>query len=187
MQKICKEWRVTEQEYFDLEKQFGRLCEKQAWVLLQKNCKNNHTDEQTDVAQEMRVAMIRAGSYYKRQMYIQKCLKVCHEYAYDKGKFIRYLWASLADLWKNKTRHGANRQKFGPPQEELLTKLVRKIVPKSEWPDKKAPLPLTPEFFTYCKSITWNAQKALGKKITREKVIRSQMASLSEFDYLGSI
>jgi hypothetical protein len=30
-----------------------------------------------------------------------------------------------------------------------------------------------------------NAQKSLGKKITREKGIRTGMVSLSEYDYLG--
>jgi hypothetical protein len=41
------------------------------------------------------------------------------------------------------------------------------------------------KFATYCKAITWNAQKSLGKKITREKSIRTGMVSLSEYDYLG--
>ena len=42
------------------------------------------------------------------------------------------------------------------------------------------------KFTTYCKAITWNAQKSMGKKITREKGIRQAMVSLSEFDYLSS-
>jgi len=95
------------------------------------------------------------------------------------------LVGSLQDLWNNKTRHGANRQKFGPYQEKILYKLTRKIVPKKERPNKKATLKIDSKFTTYCKAITWNEQKSMGKKITREKVIRSSCVSLSEFDYLA--
>ena len=184
MQKICKEWKVTDEEYFQLEEQFGKLCQKQAWILLGKNYRNNHTEDQVDIAQEMRLAMIRAGSYYKRQIYIEKCLELCLFYAKD--DFVKSVVDNLQDLWNNKTRHGANRQKFGPHQEEILTKLVKKLVPKRDRPDKQAPLKIDQHFITYCKAITWNAQKSLGKKITREKVLRSNQVSISEFDYLSS-
>jgi hypothetical protein len=181
---ICKAWRISESEYLMLEKEFGKLCEKQAWTLLQKNYRNNHTDEQVDVAQDMRLAMIRAGSYYKRQLYIEKCLDLCKEYAPD--VFHAALVKELRNLWKNKTRHGANRQKFGSHQEKILFRLTRKIVPKNKRPSKKEPLTYDRNFATYCKSITWNEMKAKGKKITREKVIRSNQVSISEFDFLGA-
>ena len=90
----------------------------------------------------------------------------------------------LESLWANRTRHGANRQKFGVFQEQLLQKIVRKIVPASERPDKKDNLKIDAKFSTYCKAIVWNGQKSMGKKITREKSIRSGQVSLSEFDYL---
>ncbi len=181
---ICKEWRISESEYLMLDQQFGKLCEKQAWTLLQKNYRNNHTDEQVDVAQDMRMAMIRAGSYYKRQLYIEKCLELCEYFAPD--AFHKALVKALKKLWKNKTRHGANRQKFGPYQEKILCRLTRKIVPKNKRPSKKAPLVYNSHFATYCKTITWNEMKAKGKKITREKAIRSNQVSISEFDFLGA-
>jgi len=63
--------------------------------------------------------------------------------------------------------------------------LVKCLVPIKKRPSKKTPLLMDTKFITYCKAITWNAQKALGKKITREKSIRTGMVSLSEYDYLG--
>jgi hypothetical protein len=88
-------------------------------------------------------------------------------------------------LWKNKTRHGANRQKFGDYQEMLLEKLLRKYVAKNKRPVRNKPLVIDQKFITYCKNITWNEQKRMGKKITREKTWRSGLVSLSSFDYLA--
>ena len=62
--------------------------------------------------------------------------------------------------------------------------MIEKFVPKEEKPDKEAALKIDSKFATYCKAIVWNGQKSMGKKITREKSIRSGMVSLSEFDYL---
>jgi hypothetical protein len=181
-QNICKDWKITNEEYNMLNDKFGDLAEYAAWELFKKNSRNNHTDEQSDIAQELRIALIRAGSYYKRQIYIEACFKICMKYAKD--EFIIMLLESLENLWLNKTRHGANRQKFGLYQEELLYKLTKKLVPKSKRPNKDALLKIDTKFTTYCKAITWNAQKSMGKKITREKGIRSGQISISEFDHL---
>lgn len=183
MKFIQDSFPVTEQEYQILDKKFGELCEYQAWQLIKKNTRNNHTDSQEDIAQDMRIALLRAASYYKRQCYIEKCFEVCKKYVKD--PVIKSVLKQLSVLWDNKTRHGANKQKFGPHQEAMLNKLVKVSVPAKERPDKKAPLKMDSKFTTYCKAITWNAQKSLGKRITREKSIRTGMVSLSEFDYLG--
>lgn len=183
MKLIQNSFPVTNDEYLNLEKKFGELCEYQAWQLIKKNSNNNHTDSQEDIAQDMRIALLRAASYYKRQCYIEKALSVCKKYAKD--DFIKSIINELINLWKNKTRHGANRQKFGPYQEKMLDKLVKCLVPISERPSKKSSLVMDSKFITYCKAITWNAQKNLGKRITREKSIRTGMVSISEFDYLG--
>jgi hypothetical protein len=180
---IFHSYPVTNQEYFELDRKFGQLAHFQAWQLIKKNSKNNHTDEEEDVAQEMVLALLRAGSYYKRQTYIEKCLDLCDKHIND--PFMKQMVEVLQDLWKNKTKHGASRQKFGPIQEKILDRLAKKI-PASKRPSKKAPLQIDAEFNTYCKSITWNQQKTLGKKITREKSIRHGMASLSEHDHLAS-
>ena len=184
MKSIFTQFPVTSEEYEKLDEKFGDLCEYAAWQLIKKNSRNNHTDEQTDISQELRIALIRAGSYYKRQVYIVGCLELCAKHAQD--KFVKCVVEELCELWRNKTRHGANKQKFGPHQEKILEKLVKKIVPKKERLSRKAPLRIDSKFVTYCKSITWNAQKSMGKRITREKGIRSWQVSLSEYDYLVS-
>jgi hypothetical protein len=183
MKEIQNSFPITEEEYYMLDEQFGELCEYQAWQLIKKNTKNNHTDSQEDIAQEMRISLLRAGSYYKRQCYIEKCLELCSKYSKD--KFTKSVIKELKNLWKNKTRHGANRQKFGLHQEKMLDKLVKCTVPIKDRPSKKSPLKIDSKFKTYCKAISWNAQKSIGKKITREKSIRTGLVSLSEFDYLG--
>lgn len=184
MKNIALSFPITIQEYNELEDKFGNLIEYAAWQLIKKNSRNNHTDEQQDIAQELRISLIRAGSYYKRQIYIEKCLDLCEQHA--DTKFYKCLVAELKDLWSNKTRHGANRQKFGPHQELILERLVTRLVPKDQMPSKNEPLKIDSKFITYCKAITWNAQKAMGKRITREKSIRGGQVSLSEFDYLAS-
>lgn len=183
MKMIQDSFPVTEEEYLLLDSKFGELCEYQAWQLIKKNTRNNHTDSQEDIAQDMRIALLRAASYYKRQCYIEECLERCKKHAKD--AVIKSVLKQLMNLWKNKTRHGANKQKFGPHQEKMLEKLVKSLVPAKERPDRKAPLKIDSKFTTYCKAITWNAQKSLGKRITREKSIRTGMVSLSEYDYLG--
>lgn len=185
LERIVNKFPVTEDEYDKLNTKFGDLCEYAAWQLYKKNSKNNHTDDQSDIAQDLRIALLRAGSYYKRQVYIEDCLELCGEYA-DDG-FLKLMIEELQQLWKNKTRHGANRQKFGPHQEEILEKITITAVPGKQRPSKIAPLRMDSKFNTYCKAITWNAQKAMGKKITREKAIRQGQVSLSEFDYLGAV
>jgi hypothetical protein len=183
MKHIHDSFPVTEEEYLALDTKFGELCEYQAWQLIKKNTRNNHTDSQEDIAQDMRIALLRAASYYKRQCYIEECLELCKKNAKDDA--IKSVVKQLADLWRNKTRHGANKQKFGPHQEKMLEKLVKSLFPPKKRPNRKAPLKMDTKFITYCKAITWNAQKSLGKKITREKSIRTGMVSLSEYDYLG--
>src|SRR5690606_2956591 len=118
-------------------------------------------------AQEMRMALLRAASYYKRQTYIEKCLELCNEHAKD--DFIKKIIEGLNDLWNNRRRHGASKQKFGVYQEKMLDKLTRCLVPQRVRPSKNKPLQIDDKFETYAKQVTWNSLKSLGKKITREK------------------
>jgi hypothetical protein len=73
----------------------------------------------------------------------------------------------------------------GGKQELMLDSIVRSVVPRRKRPNRKAPLKIDTKFSTYCKAIVWNGQKSMGKKITREKSIRSGQVSLSEYDYLN--
>lgn len=183
MQNIIIKWPISVDEYNELEKQFIKLCHKQAWILLGMNWKNNCSDEQEDIVQDLRISMIKAASYYKRQTYIESCLELLKEYIKDESNLL--ILDELNDLWENKTRHGANRQKFGEKQELILDKLVKKHIPKNVRPNRSACIKIDTKFKTYCKQITWNELKQKGKKITREKFWRTGMVSLSEFDYVG--
>jgi hypothetical protein len=176
-------FQINDEEYSMLEKQFIKLCGFQSSQLLRKNTKNNHTHELDDVMQELKMHLLIAGIYYKRQIYIENSLELSKKYAKD--RFVRHIVEELSKLWDNRKRHGANRQKFGPFQEKILSNIVRKFVPRKLRPSKKSPLRVDdPRFVTYCKSISWNCLKNMGKKITREKSIRSGQVSLSEFEYL---
>lgn len=183
MLTVIQDFPITDAEYLELDQKFGKLTWHAAHELKKKNSRNNYTDDPEDIKQELQMSMLRAGSYYKRQIYIEKCLAVCKKCAKD--SFVEKIVLELENLWLNRTRHGANRQKFGRFQEDLLDKIIKQIVPKNMRPDKKENLKIDAKFATYCKAIVWNGQKSMGKKITREKSIRSGLVSLSEFNYLG--
>lgn len=165
-----------------MEKKFDDLAKFASWQLVRNNKKNNLTDDWEDVAQEIRIAVIRAGSYYKRQCYIEDCFSLVKNI---RDPFLKQMVVELEDLWKNKTRHGANKQKFGEPQEDMLEMIVRKCVPVKKRPSKTAKLRMDAKFTIYCKSICWNQQRCLGKKISRELGLRTGMVSLSEFDLVN--
>jgi hypothetical protein len=76
MLDICNNFRINEDEFNQLDKKFGRLCWHAAHELKKKNTNNNYTDDPEDIKQELQMSMLRAGSYYKRQIYIEKCLKL---------------------------------------------------------------------------------------------------------------
>ncbi len=183
MESVMNSFPIGHEEYEELERKFGRLCHKAAWVFLEKNYNNNHIEEQVDIVQTLRIAVMRAGSYTKRQRYIENCFEALDKHAKD--KFVRKLLNELRRLWRNRRRHGANRQKYGPFQEVILERLVQKYVPKAERPDRNARLEIDIFFARYCKQIIWNSVKSLGKKVTREKSYRTGMVSLSEFAYLA--
>ena len=185
MKSIISSYPVRDSEYKVLEDKFEDLLHYAGWQLLKKNSQNNHTEEEEDIAQELRLSMIRAGSYYKRQVYIENCFKIAKNHV--ENGIVKCVLNELQNLWNNRTRHGANRQKFGPHQEEMLIRIVRKHVPKLERPDPNASLKVDSKFSTYCKAIAWNAQKSIGKKITKEKGWRSGQVSISEYDYLGAV
>jgi|GEM_PF-2523926 len=184
LEKIVNKYPINSYEYGLLDTKFGNLCHYAAWQLKKKNSQNSLTNDPEDDVQELRIALIRAGSYYKRQCHIESSFEALDKYTKD--NFIKKLVNELRNLWKNRTRHGANRQKFGEFQEVILDRLVRKHVPKNQRPSISNLLRIDTKFATYCKQIIWNAQKSLGKQITRDKSWRTGLVSLSEFDYLGS-
>lgn len=182
MSSIFKNFPISSEEYKKLEKKFGQLCYYAAWQLTRKNSTNNHQYDLDDFQQELMLGVLRAGSYYKRQIYIDACLSSLKDK--NLNIFSKAILDELQILWDNRTRHGANRQKFGEYQEQILEKLCVANLSTDEKPDKSRQLIFDGKFVTYCKQIIWNAQRNLGKKITREKPIRSGQVSLSDHDYL---
>lgn len=180
---IFKSFRLTDDEYAELYQKFGDLAKFAAWQLIRRNVRNNHTDEMEDIEQDILIAIIRAGVYYKRQTYIEHSLKLAKRYAGD--PIMRSVVRELIYLWQNRTKHGAHKQKFGEQQEKILDQIIHQIVPVEKWPDKARKLIIDKKFTTYCKQIAWNQQKSLGRKITRERSVRCGMVSLSEHDHLS--
>ena len=126
MSSIYKNFPITTEEYKKLEKKFGQLCYYAAWQLTRKNCNNNHQYDLDDFQQELMLAVLRAGSYYKRQLFLDK------SFSRLKGKSLDNISSLILDelinLWDNRTRHGANRQKFGDHQENILEILSEKFL-----------------------------------------------------------
>lgn len=181
--KIFELFKINTKEFEALEEKFGQLCLFASWQLMQNNSRNNHQLDVEDIKQELLMAVIRAGSYYKRQTYIESSLEILEKHIEQSGIF-KNTYETLKNLWKNKTHHGAYRRKFGDPQEEILEKLVIKFVPENERPDINLPLNINTKFVIYTKQIIWNAARHLGKKITKEKHIRVGQVSLSEHEHL---
>lgn len=186
LETICGKFPITESEFELLDDKFGKLCYYAACQLKKNNTQHYGSKEafSEDDVQELKIALMRAGSYYKRQTYIERCFQSLDKHVQD--RFIKTMVVQLKSLWTDRRRHGASRQKFGEFQERILDKLVMKYVPEKERPCKNAPLKMDSKFSTYCKQIMWNELKSLGKKITKEKSWRTNLVSLSEFDYLAS-
>ncbi len=182
LETITNNYPITESEYLILDDELGNLCHYASWQLKKKNSKNNTTNDPEDDVQELRISLLRAGSYYKRQTYIESCFEALNKHVDD--KLIKILVKQLEQLWTDRRHHGANRQKFGEFQEVILDKLIARHVPKDVRPSKTQHLDVCAKFIRYAKQIMWNEQKRLGKQITKEKSWRTGLVSLSEFDYL---
>lgn len=183
MQQIYQKFPISNEEYSGLEVEFGKLAHYEGWQLKKKNSKNNCIDDHEDIVQDIRIALLTAGSYYKRQIYIESSFKALRGKIED--EFNKLILKELKQLWKDRKRHGANRQKFGEYQEQVLEQLLLGYVKRKERPRKDQPLVIDANFKTYCKTITWNKLKWLGKRITREKSWRTGLTSLSDYDYLA--
>jgi hypothetical protein len=179
---IFDTYRLNNSEYQEIDVKYGRLCYKIFSELKRKNTRNNYTEELDDVLQDLRIALIKAGCYTKRQAYLQGCMKALKQHLAD--PFLQLVLAELERLWSRRRHHGAHRQCFGIYQEDMLENLAEKCLPPEAKPDKNAALIVDATFGRYCKAIAWNCQKNIGKKITRERSIRGGLVSLSQNDFI---
>lgn len=180
---IFDTFQITDEEYAELDREFGKYCYFVAQQLKRNNLRNNLTDDVEDIAQDLRWSISRAGVYTKRQTYLVSCMEVARKHVKD--PVIIAVLDVLEHLWDNRTRHGANKQKYGQHQEWIIEQIINRHVPVADRPDKKRKLVIDKKFAAYCKAVAWNCSKNLGKKITRERNIRSGQVSLSEHNYLA--
>jgi len=180
---IFKRFEVTNEDYLLLEKNFDKLCKFVAWRLKQSNARNNCTDELDDFIQDMRIAVLYAGAYYKRQTYIEECLTLLAKHLKD--RFLRLMLMELISRWENKGKSGEERERFDVYHEEILENLVKENIPDKIRPSRKRPLVIDKRFPIYCKNIIWNKKKAVGRKITKERSLRGGLVSLTQFAYIG--
>jgi hypothetical protein len=175
---LDKCFRVTDNEYRQLNDRYGKLSHAQAWEYNRRNS-GFCMEEREDVVQELCIALMTAGSYYKRQVYVDSCLEVLKKYVKD--IVLKSIVDRLDYLWSNKTKHGAGKRRFGKPQEVILDKLVNNCVPPDERPSKTRSLQLDAKFGSYCKAITWNRMKNIGIKSSREKEVRAGEVSIADY------
>ncbi len=176
------QFKLTDEEWQQIYNKFWKLCRHQAKSLLNMNMKGSHTDDQDDIEQEMHQSMIVAAMYHKRQCYIEACFKSLKEFSKDEA--IIEMVSKLESVWRNKTKSGGVRQRFGSHQEKILYRLVNSYVPYAVRPSVNTPFKADEKFERYCKANTWNRIKTLGRKITKERSLRNGMASLSNFSHL---
>jgi hypothetical protein len=84
LETIVNAFPISNEEYAELEAKFGGLAHYAAWQLKKKNSKNSMTNDQEDDVQELRIALLRAGSYYKRQTYIEESFEALDKYVKDR-------------------------------------------------------------------------------------------------------
>jgi hypothetical protein len=182
---IFKRFEITTEDYKLLEKKFDSLCKFVAWRLKQSNARNNCTDDLDDFIQEMRLAVLYAGAYYKRQTYIEECLILLKKHLDD--NFLKLILEELVSRWRSRSKSGDERKRFDVYHEEILENLVKENIPDKIRPSRQRPLIIDQRFPIYCKNIIWNKKKAVGRKITKERAIRGAMVSLGQYEYIGSM
>lgn len=182
---IVKDFPISDQEYHQLESEFGNLCHFQAWRLIRWNSFSNLADDPDDFIQDLKISMLQAGSYYKRQVFMESCFQALARVIYSLDRQAREELLLLRGLWKDRRRHGARKQKFGPQHERSLQDLVDKYLPPEARPRRDKPLVIDKDVRIYIRSCTWNQQRSMGKKIKKESAIRVGQVSLSEFDVVS--
>ena len=118
MQTVTSSYPITDDEYQALERAFGQLCHKVAWGFLSKNYNNQHTEDQSDIVQRLRIDMMRAGSYYKRQRFIENGLDVLIDHVSD--PVVCRVVGELIEVWESRRR--------GDQEDRGLSNLQRKII-----------------------------------------------------------
>lgn len=180
---IQKKYRITDKEYNLLHEKFGKLC----WFAASKlTASNRRSDEDLqDYHSEIVLGMFRAGSYYKRQVFIENVfdyLRSCKKYmcADDID-----MLAGFQNKWKKKSEF------LETDENELVLFLERFKIYNDDinrsgpcYPNQNSQLKIDNKFKVYCKAIIWNTTKSLGQHISKENETKMKEVSLDEWSFL---
>lgn len=169
MKNIFDKFHITDEEFIMLDKKYSKLCKWQVWRLVKRF--PSRSVEFEDMEQEIFIALLHAGSHYKRQTYIESCFEVLSENGFYED--VR----PLEERWK------ADKRRFTHKHERTLEFLVSKL-PEGKKPDKGRRLVIDKVFDIYCRQITFNKKKQLCKKINKDNIIRMNSVSLEDCGYL---
>ena len=183
---IQKRYSISNDEYKILEEKYDKLC----WFAANKLTYSNKKSEEDlqDYHSDIQIGMFRAGSYYKRQCFLEAVfsyMKYCK--LFMEPKEIEELTA-LKSMWSSHK----TRSSFGITQEDQLIILLKKYEgvaskpngAKIEIPNINTTLKFDRNFEVYCKAIIWNTKKSLGQQISKENADRNNEISLSEWEFL---
>lgn len=175
---IHKEYSIGSEEWELLEKRLGNLCRKITWQLLRQNHIAN-SDNFEIWNTEIQMALVRAACYYKRQCYLKKALSALESIKGRMNEQDRIEAEALLSRWRSRPKNGEPR--FSREHEKRLAKLLAKSAAESA--PKKESLVFDREFEPYAKRIIWNAQKTLGRKMSKQKQ-EATMLSLDDLAFL---
>lgn len=181
---IQKRYPISTKEYKSLDEKYGKLC----WYAAQKLTSSirRGCEDLDDFHSEIVIGMCRAGSYYKRQIYIEGLFKFFEQR--DLQDYIscgdQYKLETIQNKWTNK------KSSFQETDENELIALSKKytgIVKQKQCgslPKQIQPLTFSQKFQIYCKAIIWNTCKSLGQQINKENMHRCAEISLDEWGFL---
>ncbi len=183
---IQKRYPISNDEYKVLDDKYDKLCWFAANGLARSNKKSE--EDLQDYHSDIQIGMFRAGSYYKRQCF----LEATFSYLNNCKLFMDSNEIEELTVLKNTWSNHKTRSSFGKPQENELIVLLNKFEGvaynsdsnKIDIPDINTSLRFDRNFEVYCKAIIWNTKKSLGQQISKENANRNNEISLSEWEFL---
>jgi hypothetical protein len=169
---IQKRFPITEDEFNKLEEKYGKLC----WFAANKLAASQHRspEDLDDFHSEIQIGMCRAGSYFKRQTFIENAFQFLRSQELSKSD--KKEFDDIENLWNTK------KSRFGIKEEDNLRSILDNYNEKDF--DYSIPLDFDEKFKVYCKAIIWNTYKALGQQMSKENSVRSSEISLDEWPFL---
>jgi hypothetical protein len=171
---IQKRYPISDQEYGELDKKYGKLC----WFAASKLAGKQHRtpEDLDDFHAEIQIGMCRAGSYYKRQTFIEKAFDYLDQHKLSKDDKSKI--NDLKEIWFTK------KSAFTEDKEDILRAILDSKQKETKEIDGNVSLEFDEKFKIYCKAIIWNTAKALGQQISKENSARASEMSLDECPFI---